>query len=72
MHFLARNRESIALDIGLEPEIGEKNEEEGTIDPNKMDENGDFVFTLFHEIVLRYVDRNQDELRLRRRGKMEV
>lgn len=56
--------ESLALDVSLDPEVGEEDEEEHAIDPDKVDEYGHLVFTVFHEVILRDVDRHYDKLNL--------
>lgn len=57
-------RQPLALDVGLYPEVGEEEEEEDTVHPDKVDPKGNLVVTLFHEVVLADVDGDQDKLRL--------
>lgn len=56
--------EPIALDVSLDPEVGEEDEEEHAVDPDEVDENGHLEFTVFHEVILRDVDRHYDKLNL--------
>lgn len=55
---------SVAMYVGLHPKVGEQEEEERSIHPDKVDPHGDLIVTLFHEVVLADVNGNQDKLRL--------
>lgn len=57
-------RKPVTPDVGLYPKVGEEDEEENAIHPDNMDPQGNLVITLFHEVVLADVDRDQNKLRL--------
>ena len=48
------------------PEIGEEHEEDGAVHPDEVNDGGVLVVTAGQEVVLRDVQRNQDELDLER------
>lgn len=60
----ATGRKPLALDISLDPEVGEENEEQHAVHPDEVDEYGHLVFAVFNEVILRDVDRHHDELSL--------
>lgn len=61
---VCRGREPLALYVGLYPEVGEEEEEEDAIYPDEVDEKGDLVVALLHEVILADVDGDDDKLRL--------
>lgn len=61
---VAADREPLALDVSLDPEVGEEDEEQHAVHQDEVDEYGHLVFTVFHEVILRDVDRHHDKLRL--------
>lgn len=42
----------LTLHIGLVPEVGEEHEEERSIHPDEVEEQGDLIVTAFHEVPL--------------------
>lgn len=64
--FVHCDRRPVPLDVGLYPKMGEEEEEEGTVDPDEVDPQGNLVITLFHEVVLADVNRDQNKLGLYR------
>lgn len=54
----------LTLHVSLDPEVGEKYKEEGTIHPYEVDDQGELVVAAVHEIILGSVKRNQDKLDL--------
>lgn len=54
----------LTLHISLDPEIGEKHKEEGSIHPDEVDDQGELVVTAVHEVILSSVKRHQDKLDL--------
>lgn len=56
--------QSLALDVSLDPEVGEEDEEEHAVDPDEVDKYGHLVFAVFHEVILRDVDRHHNKLNL--------
>lgn len=54
--------QSFAFGIGLVPEVGEEDEEDGPINPDKVDEDRKLVLAAGHEVVLGDVDRDDHKL----------
>lgn len=48
-------RQPFTLYVGLNPEVGEEYEEEGSVHPDEVNEHGHLKVTLLHEVVLRDV-----------------
>lgn len=65
-------REPLTLDVSLDPEVGEEDEEKHAIDPDKVDKDGHLVFTVFHEVILRDMDRHYDKLSLWKQTRKRV
>lgn len=61
---LVADREPLAFNVSLDPEVREENEEDHAVDPDEVDKDGHLVFTVFHEVILRDVDGHHDELSL--------
>lgn len=61
---LIRNRQSLALYVGLDPEVWEEDEEKHAVEQDEMNEEGNLEFTLFHEVILRDMDSHQYKLNL--------
>lgn len=61
---LSHPRQPFALGVGLVPEVGEEDEEDGPINPDKVDEDGELVLAAGHEVILGDVDRDDHELSL--------
>lgn len=59
---LSHPRQPFALCVGLVPEVGEEDEEDGPINPDEVDEDGELVLTAGHEVILRDVDRDNHKL----------
>lgn len=59
---LSHPGQSFAFGIGLVPEVGEEDEEDGPINPDKVDEDRKLVLAAGHEVVLGDVDRDDHKL----------
>lgn len=57
-------RQPLTLHIRLNPEVGEEDKEEGSVHPDKVDDNGELVVTTVHEVILSSMKRYQDKLGL--------
>lgn len=64
---LTRFRQTLALNVSLEPEVGEQNKEEGTIHPDEVEDHRELVITAVHEVILGSMERYQHKLDLLRR-----
>ena len=47
-----------AFNVGLVPEVGEQNKEEGAVHPNEVDEQRDLIVTALHKVILRDMEGN--------------
>lgn len=56
----------VALYVGLHPKVGKEEEEEDSINPDKVDPQGNLVVTILHEVVLADVNGHQNELYLQK------
>lgn len=65
-------REPLSLYVGLNPEVGEEEEEEHAIHPNEVDPEGNLVVALLHEVVLGDVNGHQNKLRLQNRSLLKL
>ena len=54
----------LTLHISLDPEVGEEHEEEGSVHPDEVDDQGELVIAAGHEVILGGVKRYQDKLYL--------
>lgn len=54
----------LTLYVGLDPEVREEHEEEGSIHPDEVDDHGELVVAAVHEVILGSVKRYQDKLGL--------
>lgn len=54
----------LTLHVSLDPEVGEEHEEEGSVHPDKVDDQGELVVTAVHEVILGCMKRYQDKLDL--------
>lgn len=54
----------LALHVSLDPEVGEEHEEEGSVHPDEVEDDGELVVTAGHEVILGGVDGHQDKLGL--------
>lgn len=54
----------LALHVSLDPEVGEEHEEEGSVHPDEVDEDGELVVAALHEVILGSVEGHQDKLDL--------
>lgn len=54
----------LALDVGLVPEVGEEDEEEGAVHPDKVDDHRHLVITARHEVILCSMKGHQHKLHL--------
>lgn len=54
--------EAFSFGVGLVPKIGKEHEEDCAVDPDEVDEDGVLVVAGRHEVILRNVDGDQDEL----------
>lgn len=62
-------REPVASDVGLHPEVGKEDEEEDAVHPDEVDPQGNLVVALLHEVILADVNGDENELDLWRREK---
>lgn len=60
--------ETLALDVRLDPKVGEQQEEQHAIDPDEVDPDGDLVIAVLQKVILRDVNGHHDELSLRKIG----
>lgn len=56
--------QALALHVSLHPEVGEEHEEEGSVYPDKVDECGELVVAVVHEVILGCVKRHEHKLGL--------
>lgn len=61
---LSHPGQPFALGVGLVPEVGEEDEEDGPIYPDKVNEDGELVLAVGHEVILGDVDGDNHKLRL--------
>ena len=54
----------LALDVRLDPEVGEEDEEESAVHPDEVDDQGELVVAGVHEVVLGGVEGDQHKLDL--------
>ena len=54
----------LALNVCLDPEVGEEDEEEGAVYPDEVNDHGELVVTGVHEVVLCSVEGDQHKLDL--------
>lgn len=54
----------LALDVGLVPEVGEEDEEEGAVHPDKVEDHRHLVITAGHKVILCSVKGHQHKLHL--------
>lgn len=59
---LSHSGQPFALGVGLVPEVGEEDEEDGPINPDEVDEDGELVLAAGHEVILGDVDGDNHEL----------
>lgn len=52
----------LSLGVGLVPEVGKKDKKECSVHPHEVDEDGELVITVIHEVVLVDVERDNNEL----------
>lgn len=64
---LSHSRQPFALGVGLVPKVGEQDEEDGPINPDEVDEDGELVLAAGHEIILGDVDGDNHKLCLKER-----
>lgn len=57
-------RQPLALHVSLDPEIGEQEEEEGSVNPDEVDDDGELVVAAVHEVILGSMEGNQHKLDL--------
>lgn len=56
--------QALTLHVSLDPEVGEEHKEEGSIHPDKVEDDGELVVTAVHEVILSGMDGHQDKLDL--------
>lgn len=56
--------QALTLHVSLHPEVGEEHEEEGSVHPDKVDDCGELVVAVVHEVILGCVKRHEDKLDL--------
>lgn len=56
--------QALTLHVGLHPEVGEEHEEEGPVHPDQVDDGGELVVAVVHEVILGGVERHQHKLDL--------
>lgn len=59
---LSHPGQPFALGVGLVPEVGEEDEEDGPINPDEVDEDGELVLAAGHEVILGDVDGDNHKL----------
>lgn len=59
---LSHPGQPFALGVGLVPKVGEEDEEDGPINPDEVDEDGELVLAAGHEVILGDVDGDNHEL----------
>jgi len=57
-------RQPLTLHVGLDPEVGEENEKEGSVHPDEVENHGELVVAAVHEVILGGMERYQDKLGL--------
>lgn len=57
-------RQPLTLHVCLDPEVGEKNEEEGSIHPDQVEDHGELVVAAVHEVILGCMERHEHKLGL--------
>lgn len=62
-------RQPLTLHVGLDPEVGEEDKEEGAIHPDEVNDGGELVVTAVHKVILSGVEGDQDKLGLLKGGK---
>lgn len=65
-------RQPLALGVGVVPEVEEKEQENQAVRTNDVDEDGELVWAVSHEEVLRNVGGNHDKLDLRKSKENKV
>lgn len=56
--------QALTLHVSLHPEVGEEHEEEGSVHPDEVDDCGELVVAVVHEVILGGVERHEHELDL--------
>lgn len=56
--------QALTLHVSLHPEVGEEHKEEGSVHPDKVDDCGELVVTMVHEVILGCVKRHEHKLDL--------
>ncbi|KAI1236746.1 hypothetical protein IHE44_0014999, partial [Lamprotornis superbus] len=59
---LSHPGQPFALGVGLVPKVGEEDEEDGPINPDKVNEDGELVLAVGHEVILGDVDGDNHKL----------
>lgn len=59
---LSHPGQPLALGVGLVPKVGEEDEEDGPINPDKVNEDGELVLAVGHEVILGDVDGDNHKL----------
>lgn len=59
---LSQPGQPFALGVGLVPKVGEEDEEDGPINPDKVNEDGELVLAGGHEVILGDVDGDNHKL----------
>lgn len=61
-------RQPLTLHVGLDPEVGEEDEEEGAVHPDEVNDGGELEVTAVHKVILSGVEGDQDKLGLLKWG----
>lgn len=56
--------QALTLHVSLHPEVGEEHEEEGSVHPDEVDDCGELVVAVVHEVILGCVERHEHKLDL--------
>lgn len=59
---LSHPGQPFTLGVGLVPKVGEEDEEDGPINPDEVDEDGELVLAAGHEVILGDVDGDNHKL----------
>lgn len=56
--------QALTLHVSLHPEVGEEHKEKGSVHPDKVDDCGELVVAVVHEVILGCVERHEHKLDL--------